>query len=97
MENHMNLLFFSWLSGLNIVVGIAMMCLLVSGPTKDWPSLKKIGFATIAAGLIGQAFFVFTGTSLNAPFWEQFWILKDLGAAIFTISLINTWINQSKS
>jgi hypothetical protein len=40
---------------------------------------------------------VFTGTSLDAPFWEQFWILKDLGAAIFTISLINTWINQSKS
>jgi len=93
----MNLLFFSWLSGLNIVVGFAMMCLLISGPTRDWAPLKKLGFATIACGLVGQAFFVFTGTSLDAPFWEQFWTLKDIGTAIFTISLLNTWINQYKS
>ena len=92
----MNLLFFSWLSGLNIVVGIAMMCLLISGPTKMWPTLAKIGFVTMAAGLIGQAAYVIAGTSLSAPIWEQWWVLKDVGTAIFTISLVNLWINKSK-
>ena len=81
---------------MNIVVGLAMIYLLISGPTKEWADLKKFGFLIMALGLIGQAVFVINGTSLHDPFWDQLWVLKDVGAAIFTISLINNWINKTK-
>lgn len=91
-----NDIFFSVISGMNIVVGVAMIYLLISGPTKDWADLKKFGFFTMALGLIGQAVYVINGTSLHDPFWDQLWVLKDIGLAIFTASLINTWINKTK-
>ena len=92
----MNTLFFSLISGMNIVIGAGMLCLLISGPTKMWPTLAKIGFFTMAAGLIAQAAYVIAGTSLSAPIWDQWWILKDIGTAMFTISLINSWISKTK-
>jgi hypothetical protein len=94
---NLNLLFFSWLSGLNIVIGAAMLCLLISGPTKSWSSFTKFGFFTMACGLLGQAICVFTGTTLEDPLWDQLWVFKDIGLAVFTIALVNQWIDQLRS
>ena len=97
MENGMilNLLFFSWLSGLNIVIGSAMLCLLISGPTKTWSTFSKFGFFVMACGLIGQAVYIITGTTLDDPLIDQLWVFKDIGLAVFTISLVNQWIDKS--
>lgn len=91
---NLNLLFFSWLSGLNIVIGGLMICLLVIGPTKHWSKFSKFGFFTMACGLLGQAICVFTGIKLDDPLWDQLWVFKDIGLSIFTIALVNQWINQ---
>ena len=49
----------------------------------------------MAFGLLGQAAFVIMGTSLSAPFWEQFWVLKDVGVAVFTMSLVRQFIDRN--
>lgn len=91
----MNEIFFSYLSGLNIVVGCAIIAMLFCGLLSKWQFLSKLGLFIIAAGLLGQAAFVINGTSLTAPFWEQFWALKDIGMAVFAASLIKNVIDKN--
>jgi hypothetical protein len=91
----MNDIFFSYLSGMNIVVGCAIIAMLFCGFLSTWKFLSKLGLFIMATGLLGQAAFVITGTSLSAPFWEQFWALKDIGLAVFTMSLVKQFIDRN--
>lgn len=91
----MNEIFYSAISGINIVIGIMMIAALISGPTKDWGSATKMGFFLMAVGLIGQAVYVIVGANLSDPIWDQLWSFKDIGMWFFTIPLINKWIDHS--
>jgi len=71
-----------------------MFLLLFTDITKNWSTLARIGFYTMSLGLLGQAIYVIAGTSLEAPIWEQLWIFKDLGVAIFTFDLIIQFISR---
>ena len=91
----MNDIFYSILSGINIVIGLLMIRLLFTKITHAWPIICKIGFVVAAVGLIGQAIYVIAGFDLQGPVRDQLWVLKDVGMWIFTIGLINQWINKS--
>lgn len=90
----MNDIFYSIISGANIVVGALMLTLLIFGPTKEWTKVKKFGFFLMAVGLIGQAAYVFSGSQLSDPIWDQLWSFKDIGMWFFTTSVVNTWIDK---
>jgi hypothetical protein len=83
----MNEVIFSVISGINIVIGIAMLIILSSSITKNWSSVSKIGFLVMALGLVGQAIYVIGGFNLYDPILDQLWMLKDIGIAIFVLPL----------
>ena len=90
----MNDIFYSIISGANIVVGSLMLTLLIFGPVQQWTKNQKTGFFLMALGLIGQAAYVFSGLNLSDPIWDQLWSFKDIGMWFFTVSLINQWIDR---
>ena len=90
----MNIFFYSLLSGLNIVTGCLMFILLTSKTVSSWAKVSKVGFGLMAAGLIGQAIYVLTGSDVHSPVWEQFWVLKDFGILVFSFPLFNKWVEQ---
>lgn len=93
----MNEIFYSILSGVNIVTGALMIALLISGPTKEWANLKKLGFFLMAVGLICQAAYVISGANLSDPIWDQLWSFKDIGMWFFAIAYVSKWIDHTYS
>lgn len=93
----MDEVFFAVISGINVVVGTLMFIILVSNTTKKWNGLSKFGFAVMALGLIGQAVYVISRSNLTDPIFDQLWMLKDVGMAIFVIPLAARWCESLTS
>lgn len=92
----MNDVFYGFISGFNIVIGILMIGLLAYGPTKKWTCFEKSGFLLMALGLLGQATYVLSGLTLSDPIWDQLWSLKDIGIWLFIVPLVGKWIDCKK-
>lgn len=90
----MNDVFYGFISGFNIVVGILMISAILFGPTKTWTRFEKTGFLLMALGLLGQATYVLAGLTLSDPVWDQLWSLKDIGMWLFTAALVEKWIDR---
>lgn len=93
----MNDIFFAVISGVNVVVGVLMFIILMSSTTKKWNGLSKLGFAIMALGLIGQAIYVISRSNLSDPIFDQLWMLKDIGMAIFVVPLVSHWCENLTS
>lgn len=93
----MNDIFYSIISGANIVVGSLMLTILIFGPVKQWTIIQKLGFFLMSLGLLGQAAYVFSGLDLSDPIWDQLWSFKDIGMWFFTISVVNQWIDRGNN
>ena len=91
----MNDVFYGFISGFNIVVGVLMLAALLFGPFKDWTFFEKLGLLFMALGLLGQASYVLSGLTLSDPIWDQLWSFKDIGMWFFTIPLIGKWIDHT--
>jgi len=91
----MNEVFYSFVSGFNIVVGALMIAALIFGPARNWKVFEKFGLLLMALGLLGQATYVLLGLTLSDPIWDQLWSFKDIGMWFFTIPLISKWIDDS--
>ena len=91
----MNEVFYSFVSGFNIVVGTLMITALIFGPARNWKVFEKFGLLLMALGLLGQATYVLLGLTLSDPIWDQLWSFKDIGMWFFTIPLISKWIDDS--
>lgn len=83
-------LFYSALSGFNVAVAFMMFCYYVFNH-KRWNLVTKIGWATMAGGLLAQSLCIIDGITLDDEFFYQFWALKDIGIAIFTFGLMQKW------
>ena len=57
-------------------------------PIKD--KVKKI----VEMGM-GQAYYLLAGYHLNNPMHDQLWVLKDIGIAIWTLSLAFKWVDST--
>lgn len=90
----MNEIFYGFISGFNIVVGVLMLAALIFGPFKEWSLFERLGILLMALGLLGQASYVLSGLTLSDPIWDQLWSLKDIGMWFFTIPLISRWIDR---
>lgn len=90
-----DIFFYSILSGINIVFGVFMFFVLASPKvTQEWSAISKVGFFLMACGLIGQAITVLMQSTIQSPLWEQFWVLKDFGILIFSLPIINKWVDS---
>ena len=92
----MNELFFGIISGVDTVIGFAMIVMLGMGVMSRWNRVGKLGFFIIALGLLGQAYYFVNGLTLSDPFFDQIWALKDIGIAIFVVGFVNAWIDSLK-
>lgn len=92
----MNEVFFGIISGVDTVIGFAMLTMLALGVVKRWNMLGKVGFFILALGMLGQAVYFVSGFTLADPFFDQLWALKDIGVVVFVVGFVNAWINSFK-
>ena len=89
-----NVVTYSIVAGLDFVVGISIVMILIFSPiTQSWTALSKLAMLTVALGIIGQSVALILGVRLTDPVNHQIWILKDIGVAIWALSLCGQWID----
>jgi hypothetical protein len=89
-------LFLSIFAGIQVVIGLGILCLLVFEPTDQYGVLGKLGLFFIAAGLIGRAIVSVSEVVYDIPILPYIWALKDLGIVMFVVSLIFRWIDNTR-
>ena len=95
MDYTNNIVLFCLVVGMDIVVGLSLIAILVfSDVPKNWSNLSKFGMLVVVAGIFGQAYYLLVGYHLDNPAHDQIWILKDLGIAIWTLSLGFRWLDS---
>jgi hypothetical protein len=89
-----NIVAYSIVAGLDSVVGVSIIMILIFSPiTQGWTALSKLAMLTVAIGIIGQSIALLMGVRLTDPVNHQIWILKDIGIAIWALSLCGQWID----
>lgn len=86
-------IFLSAMIGVNIVISIAILSLLISGPTRHWSFLSKFGFFIMGVGILFQVVFNFNTLLYGESILPYARSLKDIGIAIFVVSLVFRWID----
>ena len=90
-----NLITYSVVAGLDFVVGVAIIAVIVfSDITRFWTALAKLAMLVVALGIIGQSLALINGVRMTDPIYYQIWILKDVGIAIWVLSLCGQWIDE---
>lgn len=90
-----NIVLFCTVVGLDIVVGMSIIAIIAFADiARRWATLTKLGALIIAAGVFGQAYYLASGLHLSDPAHDQIWILKDIGIAVWTLSVIFQWIDS---
>jgi hypothetical protein len=95
MDYDNNIALFCIIVGVDIVVGLSLLAItLLSSIAQKWSKLSKVGASIVAIGVLGQAYYLLMGFHLSNPMHDQIWVLKDIGIAIWTLSLAFSWVDQ---
>jgi len=96
MDYDNNIALFCIIVGVDIVVGLSLLAITMwSSIARQWSTLSKIGASIVAIGVLGQAYYLLAGYHLNNPMHDQLWVLKDIGIAIWTLSLAFKWVDST--